>query len=115
MKSFSILELEIKQIKLGVVVHTCNLSTLEAEEGRLKVQGQPGPHSKALSQKQKNKKKMKSNNILNKITFWVWYELLSLWPSLPQLTLTVWLQMLLSIYPTPYPGAWNRLSLTTSS
>lgn len=52
-----------KVLDLGVVVHTCNLSTQEAEAGELpKVQGQTGLHSATLSQtkpiKQTNKKEL---------------------------------------------------------
>jgi hypothetical protein len=36
---------------LGMVVHTCNSSTIKAEAGALQVQGQPGLHSETLSQK----------------------------------------------------------------
>jgi hypothetical protein len=43
---------EKKKIKLGVMMHTCNASTLEAEAG---VQDQPELHSKTLSQKKKRK------------------------------------------------------------
>jgi hypothetical protein len=38
-------------LKLDVVVHTCNLSTEEAEAGGLQVQGQPGLYNKTLSLK----------------------------------------------------------------
>jgi hypothetical protein len=41
-------------MKLGVVVHSCNLSTQEAEAGGSLVQGQPGLHSETLSLKEKN-------------------------------------------------------------
>jgi hypothetical protein len=33
------------------MVHTCNLSTQEAESGESRIWGQPGLHSEALSQK----------------------------------------------------------------
>jgi hypothetical protein len=36
-----------------MVVHACNLSTQEAEEGGSKVPGQPGLHSEILSSKKK--------------------------------------------------------------
>jgi hypothetical protein len=36
---------------LGMVVHTCDPSTQKAEAGGLRVWGQPGLHSKSLSQK----------------------------------------------------------------
>jgi hypothetical protein len=35
----------------GVVAHTCNLSTREAEAGGSQVQGQPRPYSETLTQK----------------------------------------------------------------
>jgi hypothetical protein len=36
---------------MGIVVHTCNSSALEAEAGGLRDGGQSGLHSKSLSQK----------------------------------------------------------------
>jgi hypothetical protein len=42
-----------------VVVYTCNSSTQKAETGGLWVQGQPGLHSKTLSQKTEQHKQQK--------------------------------------------------------
>jgi hypothetical protein len=41
---------------LDVVMHACNLSTLEAKAGGFQDQGQPELHSETLSQKEKKKK-----------------------------------------------------------
>jgi hypothetical protein len=46
----------------SVVEHTCNTSTQEAKVGELRVTGQPGQHSKTLSQK----KKKNNNNLKTK-------------------------------------------------
>jgi hypothetical protein len=43
--------IEILLLNWGLVMQTCNPSTLEAEAGRLRVQGQPGLHSDSLTQK----------------------------------------------------------------
>jgi hypothetical protein len=45
--------LKIIKIQVGTVVHTCNSITREAEGGGLRVQSQPGLHSKSLYQKKK--------------------------------------------------------------
>jgi hypothetical protein len=42
---------------LDVVMHACNLSTLEAKAGGFQDQGQPELHSETLSQKEKKKRK----------------------------------------------------------
>jgi hypothetical protein len=42
-----------------MVANTCNPSTGEAEAGGSQVQGQPGLHSKTLSQQNKTNKKKK--------------------------------------------------------
>jgi hypothetical protein len=38
-------------VNMGMVVHSCNPSTWEAEAGGLRVQGQPWLHNETLSQK----------------------------------------------------------------
>jgi hypothetical protein len=56
-----------KILQLGVVVHTCNPSTREAEAGRVRVQGQPGLHIETLSQNlppEKIKRKKKPLKII---------------------------------------------------
>jgi hypothetical protein len=42
---------------MGMVVHSCNLSTPEAEAGEPQIQWQTGGHNRTLSQKGKNKTK----------------------------------------------------------
>jgi hypothetical protein len=50
-----------RKMKLGVVAHTCNLSTWEAEAGRSPVGGQPGVHSQTLSQTKTEQKQTIAN------------------------------------------------------
>jgi hypothetical protein len=47
----------------GLVAHACNSSIWEAEAGGLKVQGQPGLHSKSLSQQIKINKNRRSSSL----------------------------------------------------
>jgi hypothetical protein len=47
---------ETREEKPGMVVHDCNPSVQEAEEGGLRVQGQLGPHGKPLLRKKKKKR-----------------------------------------------------------
>jgi hypothetical protein len=58
----------------GVVEHTCNPSTQEAEAEGLPVPGQPEPHSKTLSQSKNNQKKKPASftkNVNKKNTYQV--------------------------------------------
>jgi hypothetical protein len=55
-----------RKSRLGMVVHTFNLSTQEAEAGGSQVGGQSGLHSKTLSQKT-NKQTKKSKHMGNKL------------------------------------------------
>jgi hypothetical protein len=47
---------------VGVVIHSCNPSTQEAEAEGLRVQGQPGLHSKTLFQKIKGRKNIQKKS-----------------------------------------------------
>jgi hypothetical protein len=46
----------MEEQKLGMAVHTCNLSTMEADMGGWCVQGQLGLNSEILSQQNKQKR-----------------------------------------------------------
>jgi hypothetical protein len=50
----------IVNIMPGLVMLDCDSSTLEAEAGRLRVQGQSGLHIKTLSQRKQNAKNIPS-------------------------------------------------------
>jgi hypothetical protein len=52
----------VKHAEPGVVVHTSNPSTSEAETGGLQVQGQTMLHSETLSQKSSKRVGAKKNN-----------------------------------------------------
>jgi hypothetical protein len=46
-----------KETKLGVVLHTCHPSIWETKGGESQVQGHPGLHSEALSEREREREK----------------------------------------------------------
>jgi hypothetical protein len=55
-ETYKLSSINIKNVKLGMVVHIHNLSTSEAEAGGLRVRGQPGLSNEIMSQKQNKTK-----------------------------------------------------------